>query len=105
VLKWTVFYPIWNGLGVECIFGVVGIPVIEIAEACTMEGITFIGMRNEQSASYAANAWGLLRFRIDLDMHRHERNRFLDRKTRCLFGRQWPWTGACSCGLIERSSE
>jgi hypothetical protein len=25
-----------------------------------LEGIRFVGMRNEQSASYAANAWGFI---------------------------------------------
>ena len=43
---------------VSLVFGVVGIPVIEIAEACRAEKIGFVAMRNEQSASYAANAWG-----------------------------------------------
>lgn len=47
----------WSG--VSCVFGVVGIPVVEIAESLMMEGISFIGCRNEQSAAYAANAWGL----------------------------------------------
>lgn len=47
-------------LGVQVVFGVVGIPVIEVAEACRQIGIRFIAMRNEQSASYAANAWGYL---------------------------------------------
>ncbi len=32
-------------------FGVVGIPVIEVAVACQNEGLHFIGMRNEQSVS------------------------------------------------------
>jgi 2-hydroxyacyl-CoA lyase 1 len=40
--------------GVQYAFGVVGIPVIEVAQACQREGIQYIGMRNEQSASYAA---------------------------------------------------
>jgi len=35
--------------GVEFMFGVVGIPVIEIAMAAQAEGIKYIGMRNEQS--------------------------------------------------------
>jgi 2-hydroxyacyl-CoA lyase 1 len=47
-------------LGVQVVFGVVGVPVIEVAEACRQQGIRFIAMRNEQSASYAANAWGYL---------------------------------------------
>ena len=35
--------------GVEYMFGVVGIPVIEIAGAAQAEGIKYIGMRNEQA--------------------------------------------------------
>ncbi|RUP46118.1 thiamine pyrophosphate enzyme, N-terminal TPP binding domain-containing protein [Jimgerdemannia flammicorona] len=45
---------------VDVIFGIVGIPVVEVAEACTAQGIKFIGFRNEQSASYAASAYGFL---------------------------------------------
>ena len=37
--------------GVEYMFGVVGIPVIEIAGAAQAEGIKYIGMRNEQAVS------------------------------------------------------
>ena len=47
-------------LHVRVLFGVVGIPVTEIAEACISKGIQFIGFRNEQSASYAAAAYGFL---------------------------------------------
>lgn len=46
--------------GVEYMFGIVGFPVIPIANAAQAEGITYIGMRNEQSASYAAQAAGYL---------------------------------------------
>lgn len=46
--------------GVDYMFGVVGFPVIPIAPACKKEGITYIGFRNEQSASYAAGAAGYL---------------------------------------------
>lgn len=46
--------------GVEYMFGVVGIPVIEIALRAQQHGIKYIGMRNEQSASYAASAIGYL---------------------------------------------
>jgi 2-hydroxyacyl-CoA lyase 1 len=46
--------------GVEYMFGVVGFPVFELAAAAQAEGITYIGMRNEQSASYAAQAAGYL---------------------------------------------
>jgi 2-hydroxyacyl-CoA lyase 1 len=46
--------------GVEHVFGIVGIPVQPIASACQREGIKFYGMRNEQAASYAAQAAGYL---------------------------------------------
>ncbi|KAL4221918.1 2-hydroxyacyl-CoA lyase 1 [Mactra antiquata] len=46
--------------GIEYVFGIVGIPVIEVAMACQREGIKFIGMRNEQAASYAASAIGYM---------------------------------------------
>lgn len=46
--------------GVEYMFGVVGIPVIEIALRAQQYGIKYIGMRNEQAASYAASAIGYL---------------------------------------------
>src|SRR5271156_5160750 len=47
-------------LQVEAVFGIVGIPIVEIAEACIALGIRFIAFRNEQSASYAAQAYGYL---------------------------------------------
>ncbi|KAK9320638.1 thiamine pyrophosphate enzyme, N-terminal TPP binding domain-containing protein [Lipomyces orientalis] len=47
-------------LGVRVVFGIVGIPVIEVADACIERGIRFISFRNEQSASYAATAYGYL---------------------------------------------
>ena len=46
--------------GVDYVFGIVGFPVVPVAMAMQKEGITFIGMRNEQSASYAAQAAGYL---------------------------------------------
>ncbi len=46
--------------GVDYMFGVVGFPVVPIAYAAEAEGITYVGMRNEQSASYAAQAAGYL---------------------------------------------
>jgi 2-hydroxyacyl-CoA lyase 1 len=46
--------------GVQYMFGIVGFPVQPIAAAAQREGITYIGMRNEQSASYAAQAVGYL---------------------------------------------
>ncbi|KAK5257303.1 hypothetical protein LTR16_001039 [Cryomyces antarcticus] len=47
-------------LGVTVVFGIVGIPVIEIAEQAIDLGIRFIGFRNEQAAGYAATAYGYL---------------------------------------------
>ena len=64
-------------LGVKYMFGVVGIPVVEVnhqifvnilsyqwlsqvAVAAQQEGIEYIGMRNEQAACYAAQAMGYL---------------------------------------------
>ncbi|XP_064463424.1 2-hydroxyacyl-CoA lyase 1-like isoform X2 [Ornithodoros turicata] len=46
--------------GVQFIFGVVGVPVFEVALAAQQAGIKFIGMRNEQAACYAAGAMGYL---------------------------------------------
>ena len=47
-------------LGIRVIFGLVGIPVVQIAEECLKLGIRFIAFRNEQAASYAATAYGYL---------------------------------------------
>ena len=47
-------------LGVDVIFGLVGIPVVQIAEEAIALGIRFIAFRNEQAASYAATAYGYL---------------------------------------------
>jgi 2-hydroxyacyl-CoA lyase 1 len=46
--------------GVEYMFGIVGFPVGSIAVEAQNVGITYIGMRNEQAASYAAQAAGYL---------------------------------------------
>ena len=46
--------------GVDYMFGVVGFPVSQLASDAQKAGITYIGMRNEQSASYAAQAAGYL---------------------------------------------
>jgi len=46
--------------GAEHMFGIVGIPVIPIAVMAQATGINYIGMRNEQAASYAAGAVGYL---------------------------------------------
>jgi 2-hydroxyacyl-CoA lyase 1 len=42
--------------GVDYLFGIVGFPVVPIAVEAQRAGITYIGMRNEQAASYAAQA-------------------------------------------------
>ncbi|KAI4175224.1 MAG: hypothetical protein LQ343_001760 [Gyalolechia ehrenbergii] len=49
-----------RGLGVTVIFGIVGIPVVEIAEEAINLGVKFIGFRNEQAAGYAASVYGYL---------------------------------------------
>ena len=46
--------------GVEYMFGIVGIPVVEVAMAAQEVGIHYVGMRNEQAAAYAAQAIGFL---------------------------------------------
>src|SRR6195256_2601671 len=46
--------------GIDHMFGVVGFPVGPIATAAQKEGINYIGMRNEQAASYAAQAYGYM---------------------------------------------
>lgn len=49
-----------KGLGIKVIFGLVGIPIIQVAEEALALGIRFIAFRNEQAASYAATAYGYL---------------------------------------------
>lgn len=46
--------------GVDYLFGVVGFPITAFAAQAQKAGITYIGMRNEQAASYAAQAAGYL---------------------------------------------
>lgn len=46
--------------GVEYVFGIVGIPIIELSMAIQAAGLKYVGMRNEQSACYAAQAIGYL---------------------------------------------
>lgn len=46
--------------GIEYVFGIIGIPVIELSMAMQAEGLKYIGMRNEQAATYAAQAIGYL---------------------------------------------
>ncbi|KAK9807300.1 hypothetical protein WJX73_009699 [Symbiochloris irregularis] len=47
-------------LGVRHMFGVIGIPVTELASAAQAEGIRFFSFRNEQAAGYAAASAGYL---------------------------------------------
>ncbi|CAG0883134.1 unnamed protein product [Darwinula stevensoni] len=46
--------------GVTHMFGIVGIPVVEVAVAAQQNGLEYVGMRNEQAACYAAQAMGYL---------------------------------------------
>ncbi|XP_019868137.1 2-hydroxyacyl-CoA lyase 1 [Aethina tumida] len=46
--------------GIEYVFGIVGIPVIELSMALQQVGIHYVGMRNEQAACYSAQAIGYL---------------------------------------------
>ena len=46
--------------GIDHLFGVVGVPITAIAAAAQKEGVAYLGMRNEQSAAYAAAAYGYL---------------------------------------------
>ncbi len=46
--------------GVGAMFGVVGFPVVPVAIAAQRSGVPYLGFRNEQSASYAAGAYGYL---------------------------------------------
>mmetsp|Transcript_11507 Transcript_11507/g.18628 ORF Transcript_11507/g.18628 Transcript_11507/m.18628 type:complete len:581 (-) Transcript_11507:759-2501(-) len=46
--------------GVEYVFGIVGVPVIELGGAIQEAGINFVGCRNEQAAAYAAGAIGYM---------------------------------------------
>ncbi|TMS11117.1 2-hydroxyacyl-CoA lyase 1 [Larimichthys crocea] len=45
---------------VDYMFGIVGVPVIEVAMAAQAAGIKYVGMRNEQAACYAASTIGYL---------------------------------------------
>ena len=46
--------------GVEHIFGIMGFPIVDLAQVVQREGLHYYGFRNEQSASYAAGAFGYL---------------------------------------------
>ena len=49
-----------HDLDVKVIFGLPGLPVIDIAQEGIYLGIRFISLRNEQAAVYAATAYGYL---------------------------------------------
>ena len=49
-----------HDLDVKVIFGLPGLPVIDIAQEGMNLGIRFISFRNEQAAVYAATAYGYL---------------------------------------------
>lgn len=49
-----------HDLDVRVLFGLVGVPVVDIAEAALELNIRFIAFRNEQAASYAASVYGYL---------------------------------------------
>src|SRR6185312_15643388 len=46
--------------GIDHLFGIVGCPATAIAAAAQKEGVAYLGVRNEQSAAYAAAAYGYL---------------------------------------------
>src|SRR5258708_39288788 len=46
--------------GIDDLYGIVGFPVTAIVAAEKKEGVAYLGMRNEQSAAYAAAAYGYL---------------------------------------------
>lgn len=47
-------------LGVQVVFGLPGLPVIDIAQEAMNRGMQFISFRNEQAAVLAASAYGYL---------------------------------------------
>src|SRR2546423_7759560 len=50
--------------GIDHLFGVVGFPIGPIATAAQKEGVAYIGMRNEEAAADAAQAYGYLKGRL-----------------------------------------
>lgn len=54
------FTKVLQNYGVDTVFGIVGIPIVELADTMIKHGIKFIACRSEQSASYAASAYGYL---------------------------------------------
>ncbi|KAK5961979.1 putative indolepyruvate decarboxylase family protein PWA37_000007 [Arxiozyma heterogenica] len=47
-------------LEIDTVFGIVGIPIVTLANDMIKNGIKFVSFRNEQAASYAASAYGYL---------------------------------------------
>ena len=47
-----------KNIGIDVIYGLVGIPVTEVAYMAQKEGIRFVGFRHEQQAGMAAAAHG-----------------------------------------------
>lgn len=54
------FIQVLKHLNIDTVFGIVGIPIVTLANEMIRQGIRFIAFRNEQSASYAASAYGYL---------------------------------------------
>ncbi len=49
-----------ENVGVTTIYGVVGIPVTDLARTAQARGLRYLGFRNEQAAGHAAAAAGFL---------------------------------------------
>lgn len=49
-----------KNIGIDTMYGLVGIPVTEFAYLAQMEGIRFVGFRHEQQAGMAAATHGFL---------------------------------------------
>lgn len=49
-----------KNIGIDTMYGLVGIPITEFAYLCQMEGIRFVGFRHEQQAGMAAATHGYL---------------------------------------------
>jgi len=56
----TVIAQALKSQGCDYAFGVVGIPILELGIAVQAQEIRYVGMRNEQAASYAAGAVGYM---------------------------------------------
>lgn len=56
----TQFIHTLKHLEVDIVFGIVGIPIVTLANEMIKNDIKFVSFRNEQAASYAASAYGYL---------------------------------------------